>query len=148
MRKTRDVQGHYTVTGPQGQQIPVLIQPTQAAASDTHEVVPRIQPSQLSVRLENVGQSMKWQARAENVNHFAMQAKEHEKQKRKDDNELDALAAAFNPGVTSRGSGSSTKMADDAMDMDKDKEDTTKENGRTGGDGKGSAVASGVQEST
>ncbi len=126
----------------------MLIQPMQAAASDTHEVVPRIQPSQLNVPLENVGQSMKWQARAENVKHFAMQAEEHEKQKCKNNAEMDALAAAFDPGVTSKGSGSSAKMADDAMDVDKDKEDMTKKNGGTEGDGKGPAAAGGAREST
>ncbi len=110
--ETRDAQGCYTVTRPQGQQIPVLIQPTQAAASDTHEVVPRIQLAQLNVHLENMGQNMRWQVRVENVQHISLWAQEPEKQKRKDDANVDDLAAAFDPAVTSKGPGFSATMAD------------------------------------
>ncbi len=90
---------------------------------------------------------MKWQARAENVRHLALWAEERERQKRKDDADLDELTATFNLGVTSKGLGSNATTGDDAMDVDKSKEDTTKKNGRTGG-GTGSAVASGAHKST
>ncbi len=103
--------------------------------------VPRTQLSQLNMCLENVGQNMKWQARAENVKHFAMWAKEHEKQKCKDNADVDMLAATFDLGVTSKGPGSNAMKVDDAMDVDKGKEGTTKKNGGTGGDGKGPAAA-------
>ncbi len=53
---------------------------------------------------------------------------------------MDELAAAFNPGVTSQGPGSSATMADEAMDVDKGKDDMTKKDRGTGG-GMGSAVA-------
>ncbi len=75
-------------------------------------------------------------------------AQECEKQKRKDDANMDELTAAFNRMVTSKGPGSSATTVDDAMDVDKEKDDMTKKGGnrRTGG-GMGSAVA-GVHQST
>ncbi len=71
-----------------------------------------------------------------------MQAQECEKQKCKDDADVDELAAAFDPAVTSKGPRSSATTTDDVMDIDKDKDDMTKKggNGGTGG-GMGFAAA-------
>ncbi len=85
---------------------------------------------------------------SENVKGFAQRAQERKKQKCKDDADMDDLAAAFDPAVTSKGPGSSITMADDAMDVNKEKDDTTKKGGNGGTGGSMGSTAARAHTST